>query len=130
MALAPIGGDRTVDVELRLELGDLGVDLLLALLAPCLLGGRDLGFDVGERQPEDCAVQLPDDGVEDLGALLVDHGDDCGVARAHGPRHLAEDRFGLVDVIQVEEGADQDAGRAAKQDPDRTAEDPDNQAPS
>jgi hypothetical protein len=43
-------------------------------------------------------------------------------------RHLAEDGLGLVEVVDVEQRADHNSGRAADQDADRTAENPDDQA--
>src|SRR6266540_808394 len=127
------------DMELRLQLRDLRLDLFLPRLAPLLvqtvarfllrsLQSGDLGLHVVDVPAGDRATQPLDGCVHDLGTLLAHLGHERGVADSHRVRQLAEDRLAVIDVIHVEQGADQDARRSTDQDAQWAAQDPDDEA--
>src|SRR3954451_2654989 len=94
--------------ELCLQLVDLGLDLLLGLLAPLLaqplaggrrgrllsiLRGGDLRLDLLEWTAYDAASEPGHRGVDDLEALLGQLGDQGCAAGPHGPGDVAQRRL-------------------------------------
>ena len=129
-------------MELGLELGDLRVDLVLLLLvagfaellaglllglALGILGRCDLRFDIEERPPKDGAVQVRHHGVDRLWARFGHVGEQGRRSDTDRLRELSEGGVGLIVVVEVEQRADQDSGHPAHKDPNRSAEDADQQ---
>src|SRR4051794_1782675 len=137
------GADGVVPVELGLQLLDLGLDLLLGLLAPLLakpltgfrrgrllrvLCGGDLRLDLLEGTAQDGAAEWRHRSVDDFGGLFVQVGDEGSAAGSHGARDVAQRGLRVVGVVHVEQRADQETGGAADEHAERTAEDADEQA--
>jgi hypothetical protein len=93
-----------------------------------LLGRGDLLLDVDCGAAHDLAIQPRHRGVNDLGALLGDLSEERGPRRLDLLRDLAEDRFGRIDLVDVEQRSEEHSVRPAEQHAERTADDPDEEA--
>ena len=88
----------------------------------------DLRLDDGVGAARDGAAEIRHRRVDDLGALLVHHREQRGVADLDGARDLAERRVGLAGVVDVEQRADEEPVGPADEHAERSADDADQQA--
>ena len=93
-----------------------------------LLRGCDLGVGLGYRSAQHSVADSRHGGIDHVGTLLEDHGQQLGAADLDRAGDRAERRVGLIHVGQVQQRADHESSRPADEHSERSADDPEQQA--